>query len=144
VRFLELWIWNGLAHEDLRISAVSELPPPSLVTTAKGLAQLRLPGEAQSGKHSGLGFIIVHEGANADYASVDWWFDNDILQHHPYGAPKGQGGKLRYRWPNVAGFCVWELAVCWYEREAWVKHVLRQADKPDIEGYLAERMTADK
>ena len=63
------------------------------------------------------------------------------MQHHLFGAKKG--GAFEYQQPQGAGFCVWELAVIWFEREAWVKHVLQQAESPDLEGYLNERMNAD-
>ncbi|WP_172632414.1 hypothetical protein [Dictyobacter arantiisoli] len=38
--------------------------------------------------------------------------------HHVYGASKGHGGNLHYHWLPGAEFCVWELAVCWFERNA--------------------------
>ncbi len=143
IRFLELWEWNGWRLKVYGISAVSERPTADLITTAKGLAKLRLPKPAQGRKRYGLGYLIVHEGENADYVFVDWWFDGDIVQHHLYGARKGHGGKLRYRWPRGAGFCVSELAVCWHEREAWIKHVLANPDEPDVDRYLADRMNGE-
>ena len=36
--------------------------------------------------------------------------------------------------------CVWDLAVLWHEREAYVRHVLGPAQGPDIERYLSERL----
>ena len=37
--------------------------------------------------------------------------------------------------------CVWDLRLQAFEREAWIKHVLRKPDAPDFDGYLAERLT---
>ena len=38
--------------------------------------------------------------------------------------------------------CVWDLAVMAFEREAWIEFVLKPAE-PDIDAYLAARLTAD-
>jgi len=36
--------------------------------------------------------------------------------------------------------CVWDLRLQSFEREAWIKYVLRRPKGPDFEGYLAERL----
>ena len=36
--------------------------------------------------------------------------------------------------------CVWELEVLWFERNAWVKHVLMKNESPDFENYLLEQL----
>src|SRR5205807_2733660 len=48
-----------------------------------------------------------------------WWSDQNILQHHLYGAPR-------------ISYCVWELAVRWLEREAWVETLLDKPEAPDL------------
>src|SRR6266700_3544636 len=59
---------------------------------------------------------------------------------HVYGALKGPDGQLQYNWPPGAGFCVWELAVCWFERQAWVEAILSQPAHPDFEAYFQRRI----
>ena len=125
------------------ICRIGAVVSPDLVVAAKNLARARLPAEATGPTHYGVGFVLIHEGANGDYVFVDWWFDVDIVQHHLYGAPKGHGGKLHYRWPEGAGFCVWELAVCCFEREAWIETVLSRPPSPNLDDYLARRMNED-
>jgi len=39
--------------------------------------------------------------------------------------------------------CVWDLRLQSFEREAWIKHVLRKLTAPDFEGYLAARLNED-
>ena len=39
--------------------------------------------------------------------------------------------------------CVWEMAILWHERNAWVKHVLMKNENPDFEGYLNEQLNQD-
>ena len=143
VRFLELWEWQGWRIKIYGISALAEYPSEELVQAAREIARQRLPQPAISDRHYGVGYLIVHEGVDGDYVLVDWWFDQDIVQHHSYGALKGHAGKLQYHWPPGAGFCVWELAVCWFEREAWVETVLSNPQNPDLEAYLLRRLNAD-
>ena len=92
VRFLELWEWRGWRIKVYGIAAQAEYPPEALVQAAKEVARQRLPQPALSEKRYGVGYLIVHEGADGDYALVDWWTDQDIVQHHLYGAPKGHSG----------------------------------------------------
>jgi hypothetical protein len=39
--------------------------------------------------------------------------------------------------------CVWEMAVLWHERNAWVKHILQQHNKPNINAYLQDQLNTD-
>ena len=141
VRFVELWEWQDWRMKLYGISAVSALPSQIRIDEVKRLAQQRLPQPAIADDHYGVGYLIVHEGMAGDYGFVNWWWGEDIVQHHLYGAQKGQ--PLAYRYPEGAGFCVWELAVCWFEREAWVRHVLTSPQPTDFHDYLAARMNAD-
>jgi hypothetical protein len=50
---------------------------------------------------------------------------------------------LRYRYPEGAGCCVWELAVLWFERQAWVDTVLRHPGRGDFSRYLAARLEGE-
>jgi hypothetical protein len=89
VRLLELWEWQGWRVKVYGISAQGEHPSEVLVQAAKRGAQQRLPQPAFSVKHYGVAYMIIYDGSRGDYVSVDWWSDQDILQHHLYGAPKG-------------------------------------------------------
>lgn len=35
----------------------------------------------------------------------------------------------------------WEMHILNFERDAWVKHVLAREEGPDVEGYLAARLS---
>jgi hypothetical protein len=39
--------------------------------------------------------------------------------------------------------CVWEMAIWWHERNAWVKHILMKNEKPDFEAYLMEHFNGE-
>ena len=107
-------------------------------------ANALLPPSDAPGQH-GVGWLIAHQGVDGEYGFVDWWFGNDMAQHHPYGRPRGSHDPLEANWIARAGFCVWELAPCWFEREAWVDLVLRQGgpSPTNLEAYLARVMNAD-
>jgi len=143
VRFLELLEVRGWRIKIYGIARSGDIPSSELVALGRNLASERLPQSAVEPGHYGVGFVIVHEGANGDYVLVDWWSDQDIVQHHLYGAPKGHRGKLDYGWPAGAGFCVWELAVCCFEREAWLDCALKRSGAPSLDAYLSRRMNKD-
>lgn len=63
----------------------------------------------------------------------------DMVQHHLYGAPRGDV-KLRSRGPRGIGFCVWEWPVCSFEREAWSRHVISKGPAADVEANLQDRL----
>jgi hypothetical protein len=47
-------------------------------------------------------FMVIHDGIQGDYVFVGWWSDQNILQHHLYGATKGH--ELQYPWPPGASY----------------------------------------
>ncbi|QBD77011.1 isochorismatase [Ktedonosporobacter rubrisoli] len=142
-RFLELWEWQGWRVKIYGLAAQAEYPSAALVQAAKKIAERQLPLPAVAEDRYGIAFMIVHEGTEGDYVLVDWWTAGGIVQHHLYGAMKGHNGQLEYHWPAGAGFCIWELAVCWFEREAWVEAVLSKPQEPDLAAYFMKRLNAD-
>jgi hypothetical protein len=81
---------------------------------------------------TGLAFTILHQGASSDFFILCWW-DGQIELPTRVHVRGPQGWR-----PAVGGesFCVWDLRVIWWEREAYVNTVL--AGRPDAVGaYLA-------
>jgi hypothetical protein len=134
--FLQLWEPPGWQIKVYGLSANGSVPRRDLVARAMAVATRRL---AAGPRGHGVGWLLIHEGEDGDYVLIDWWIGQDMVQHHLYGAPRGDDG-LRYRWPAGVGFCVWELPVCWFEREAWVRHVLSRGPDADIDAYLQDRL----
>jgi hypothetical protein len=139
-RFLELWEWQGWRVKVNGLAAHADSPSVELVQAAKRIAEQRLPLPAVADDRYGAAYLVVHEGRDADFVLVDWWTSGGVVQHHVYGALKGPDGQLQYNWPPGAGFCVWELAVCWFERQAWVEAILSQPAHPDFEAYFQRRI----
>lgn len=126
------------------IAASGQGPRPPLVEEVEAIAAGLLPAIEAPGHH-GVGWLIAHDGADGDYGLVDWWFGGDMVQHHLHGRAKGDAGPLRHGWPEGGGFCVWELAPCWFEREAWVDTVLRRGGPTprNLDAYLGRVLNAD-
>jgi hypothetical protein len=99
-----------------------------------------LPSPAITHDRPGIGFVIRHSGFGADYLVLCWWDNqNELLQRvlvRRYGEPRWSDGTGRF------SICVWDLQVIWYERNAFVKHVLSQKTGPDLQAYVADFMPA--
>ena len=90
--------------------------------------------------HDGVGFIVVHQGAEQMWLLADLW-QGDIIHQHTFFANLDTPTEFQ---PVAAGgptACVCELAVHSHERDAYVRHVLDPADGPDINAYLSDVIT---
>lgn len=97
---------------------VSELPEPAVA-----------PGRP------GLGFLIEHLATPLDYIVLCWWQNNNELITRilvrEAGAP----------WRPTDGsesFCVWDLDIMWFERNAFIRTMLSMPEH-DPGAYLAAR-----
>lgn len=80
--------------------------------------------------------LIIHEGKEGCFAILCWWIDENMLQLFVYLASYNNQPEFVLYSDKGMVTCVWEMAVLWFERNAWVEHVLSKADSPDIEAYL--------
>lgn len=144
IRFLEEW-----RHEEWRIKVYGirhggpERPDPDLVARAKDVARRALPLPAVTPARYGVGFLGVHQGRGADFVFVDWWEEENELRHALHLTPPGRRGELVPAWPGAPVACVWDLRLMAHERDAWVRHVLRDPAGPDLDAYLADRLHED-
>jgi len=88
----------------------------------------------------GVGFIGAHDARGGCYAFVDWWTNENELHHKSFLGPSPD--ELRPAGPNDSAACVWDLAVIDFERRAWHELVLKRADAPGVEAYLARQLDA--
>ncbi len=86
---------------------------------------------------TGYGFVTFHSGEEAVWLMVDLWA-NDILRHSLFRAPLSQPDQFQPGPVDGTIACVWELAVLFHEREAWVKHVLSSTDIADFQAYMRD------
>ena len=88
--------------------------------------------------------LILHEGKEGCFAIINWWIDENMLQQFVYLATNDTPPKFKLYSDKGIITCVWEIAVLWFERNAWVEHVLKQPGNPEgINNYLNQHLTAD-
>src|SRR5438876_6544907 len=137
-RFIELLAINEWRMKLYGIAWRGESPPAELLEAAKRIAAEELPN-APSNNYK-LGFIGAHGGRDACFVFVDYWGNENELFHHVFLSRANQPLTLAPASPADSSVCVWDLHLQAFEREAWIKHVLRKSDHPDLDGYLAERL----
>jgi prepilin-type processing-associated H-X9-DG protein len=143
IRFLELWQPDDWSVKVYGIAYGRPTPRTELVEAAKAVAQEALAETAIATKHYGVGFLGVHDGRTANFVFVDWWADENELHHHVYLSPSDDPTRLVENRATGPIACVWDLRVVSFERDAWLSNVLRNARGPDLEGYLAVRLSED-
>lgn len=114
----------------------------ALIEAAKQAAREFLPQPARSDSHYGVGFISAHAGQSYDFVMVGYWAYDTELRYQSYMRPSSGSYALA---PVTAGELssdVWDLALLAFERDAWVKWVLK-AETPDLEGYLTAALEAE-
>ncbi len=140
VSFLELWEHGAWRLKVYGLSTVHQQPPPELVRAAKDAAASLLPAKSEASDTYGVGFIVVHEGRNTNHVSIDWWVQENELEHHVYRSSIAEPAALQPEDSSVAG-CVWDLQVIWFERNAWVEKVLGNALGADLDAYLRRHLS---
>ncbi len=83
----------------------------------------------------GLGFVVVHHGAESVWLLLDRW-EGDIVNQHTWSAGLDDPSAFTPVPPGGPTACVWELVVHSHERDALVRHILDPLDGPDADAYL--------
>ena len=94
------------------------------------MAEAALPRPAVTAERPGVGFVIAHRGRTALYCVVGWWDNENELPVRVYV----RGLDANAKWRAARGsesFCVWDLQVIGFEREAYVATLL--AGGADVE-----------
>ncbi|MBB6452521.1 hypothetical protein HNQ94_000966 [Salirhabdus euzebyi] len=137
IRFLELWEKEGWTMKLYGISYKSEYPRKELISKAKELASKTLPSPAVTDNRYGVGFIGIHDGLGASFIFIDWWSDENELNHHVYVASHEHPDEYEYFTPKGLIACCWDLKVLSFERDSWVKTVLdHPSGIPNVKEYL--------
>ncbi len=98
-----------------------------------------LPQPAITTQRPGLGFMIAHQGRDRCFLPVFWWDQENELRQLVYVRGFGEDDSWQPA-RNGESFCVWDMEVMWFEREAFVNAILSHPDAPDVEGYLEQRL----
>jgi hypothetical protein len=144
IRFLEIHQHDDWRIKIYSISACSERVHPQTIQYAK----LQLPTWMMQSQHYPLdtyqvATLILHEGKEGCFAIINWWIDENMLQQFVYLASYNNPSHFEIYSDKGIITCVWEMAVLWFERNAWVEHVLKKAPDPDFDSYLQQHLNAD-
>lgn len=133
-------------------TADSEPLPRSLIESAFPVLKSHLEGEREpcfvAGTDWGdlesylVGFAMIHVGTDAVFLLCDFWVGENMINHSVWVSALTSEPAWQSIQKSGTSVCVWELAVQSHERNAWIKHVYNEAALPDIEGYLADGLTA--
>ncbi len=137
-RFIEAISFRDWRMKLYGIAWKGELPRSALIERAKQIAAEQL-GKETSPNYK-VGFIGVHDGRDACVVFVDFWGNENELFHRVFLSRANQPLTLAPASPADSSVCVWDLHLQAFEREAWIRHVLRKSNHPDLDGYLAERL----
>jgi hypothetical protein len=117
-------------------------PRGELVEAAIELAPDVLPSPARDEGRHGVGYVTVHDSAIGGLALYYWWQSANECHYRAYASPLDDPAALaKIEDPGVG--CVWELAIVDFESRAWLRHVLDNADGPDLDRYLDQHYDAD-
>jgi hypothetical protein len=86
--------------------------------------------------------LILHACKEGVFAIINWWIDDNMLQNFVY-LNRAPAAQFELYSANGVVTCVWEMAIWWHERNAWVKHILQQHLAPDWEAYLNDQLNID-
>ena len=140
IRYIELFEELGWRMKLYGISYKDEFPRQHLIEIGKNIARQSLPQPAIAKNRYGIGFVCVHEARDANFFLVDWWSDENALNHHIYTSTFDSPSEIEevtLKGPNI---CVWELRLLSFERQAWLDNVLAYPRGPELESYINFRL----
>ncbi len=143
IRFIELFKQEDWTIKLYSISDRQEFVSPAYIVQAKQ----NLNSWLQKSKITPLEIykiatLIFHECKDGCFAVINWWIDDNMLQHYVYLAKSASEKFEEFSSRNGISTCAWELSILWFERNAWVKYVLTTG-KPNFEAYLNEHLNED-
>ena len=114
-----------------------------LVEAALAWAEARLTAGPTRRAHHGVGFLGVNDGNGMCQVFLDLWAEQNELHHYIQVSPKDDPSSLADPPGDYNSVCVWDLAVQCHERAAWVGHVLRNPNGPDLDNYLHDLLDGE-
>lgn len=120
----------GIAHDRPQ-------PSEALVAAAQVTIEryLRQPTRQEA---YGVGFVGIHDGRTENQIFLDRWVNENELLHKVWVSHKDRPMQILEPREDHNSVCVWDLKVQCAEREAWIKHVIGNAQGYDFDAYLED------
>ena len=141
--------FHGLRHHEgwrLKLYSIThDGAPPALAAFEDGigLATRALPLPAATAERPGAGFVIAHGGRSALYVVLGWWDRENELPVRVVVREHTPGAVWRPARASES-FCVWDLQVMGFERDAYVATLLAPGAGDEAAAqYLARRFAME-
>lgn len=144
IRFLEVYECGNWKVKIYSISVHREYVKNEIVKIVKSNISEWLKNAANYPLETyQIATLILHEGKEGCFAIINWWIDDNMLQQFVYLSNNIDPNEFKLYSDKGIITCVWELEIIWFERNAWVKHVLTNPANADFTSYLNEHLNKD-
>lgn len=141
IRYLELAEINGWNVKFYGICSLNEFPDDKFIEIAKQIAEENLPTPAINNSRYGIAFVTIHQAEMFNQIIIDWWERVNELRHRVFKSEPESPFDFKDITETGEAFCVWELRVIGFERDAWVQTVL--SNDKSIGKYLQRQLNED-
>jgi len=131
---LSAWEFSGWQLKRYGIEFSGTTSPADIFERAYSRVASWLPPRATTADRPGVGWMLEHRGKTMDYLVVGWWDNENELRMKIWVTDQGE-----WREALTESFCVWDMQVMAFERDAFVATLLQP--KPDIEAYMKQHLT---
>lgn len=135
---LGVWDLAGWRLKAYGIAFGRPRPREELVEAAREVVADHLERTPTRHQHYGVGFVGIHDGRGENQVFIDRWINSNELLHEYYVSPSDDPTNLMVADADHNSVCVWDMALQWREREAWIRHVIGPEKEPDLEAYLRD------
>lgn len=142
IRFLEFWEWSSWRVKIYGICSDKEKPENKFIEIAKAIGSKKLPLPAVTTERYGLAFLTIHQAEMFNQIILNWWERVNELRHHVFKAEPEKPYTFNDITTTGEAFCVWELRVLGFEREAWIESVLKNPGA-GFEKYIKKQLNED-
>ncbi len=145
IRFLGLEKSENWNIKVYSISCKNEYADARFISSAKANIPLWLSNASNTQlPNYRVATLIIHEGKEGCFAVLSWWIDENVLQLFAYLASDSLPDQYQLISDKGIVSCVWEMAVLWFERNAWVEEVMKNPQSPQaLDNYLSKFFQAD-
>jgi hypothetical protein len=140
IKFVEVYNIDGWKVKIYSIARSNDrISEKNLVETKNQISHWLIYSSIHQLPTYNIATLIIHEGREGCFAIINWWFDENMLQNYVYLKRNGEKAYAMISQEGIVS-CVWEMAIWWHERNAWVNHILKKHNNPDFDAYLNDQI----